>query len=301
MRKLAIEECRQLKFKISQCPRAETIAKAIEINRSLNDFKACEKIARRWGRRFKESWILQFSIAKYLFQRSLVENDPRISQRCLAQLELAASLKPTNYKTLLYLATLLHQLGKTAPALAAAQKLLAAYPNDPRATALIGYISQAGRGTAGAAVEPSRRADRAADSGDLVEPIFEELKANPAVLAILFQRFSAPTHESAETEEGLAATVERRPSDDRVHFTQGEALHFERGREAFGDLIHSLQLSSHRMGIGKLRGCTLEGGSWNIFFGAYDGGQYLLCTEKSFKEERFLQIQERLCGVSAPA
>lgn len=276
MRRLALEECRDLERRVSAHPRAETVAKIVEIRRSLNDFRSCEKLVKRWKTHFLKSWVLQFAIAKYLFQRSLIEKDPRLATRCLSQLEHACSLRPDNYKTLLYLATLLHQLGKKSQALAAATKILELYPDDPRATALVGYIRNT-PGEPGSKGGPASVAPPTADIEEIERRVFEELVGTDHLRAAI-----------------MYPAVEIEGAEPAVHFAESEGALAERGVDALADLAHSLTVSSQRMGIGELSSCSMEGESWNLYFHRYSNGQLVLYTDTTFKEEDFARVREKL-------
>lgn len=269
MKKLAIEECRELQASIARAPRPESIAKVIEIRRSLNDFKACEKMCRKWSAQFSESWVLQFAIAKYLFGRSMVEKDPELSRRCLEQLEKAAVLNPDNYKTLLYLATLQHQLGKKSSARTTVQHLLELFPEDARARSLLAYIDGPARG-------PGAGGGRG--EGEVITPaaILEELQALPSVHAVLLNR--------VEDDAYVA---------DEVFFRPSEIFEWEEGEEALRSLLHSMESSSQRMGIGQLEGCKLLGDSWSIHYQTFEGGSLLYCADQDLKEEKIREWKQK--------
>ncbi len=278
MKFLALEECRELDTRMNRSPRPETAAKIIEIRRSLNDFRACEKIARRWGKRFPDSWILLFAVAKYLFQRSLVEQDPKISTRCLNYLEQAAALAPENYKTLLYLATLLHQLGKKSQALHVAEKLTTLFPKDQRARSLSACIRRA-RGESEALAKESK-----SDVDDSRESLLATLKDSPSVHGVHVQVPRAP---DAEGEPRQAS-----------HFRESDVFQFDRGEEILGNLIHSLKTASQRIGIGDLESAVVVGASWNMYYLDAGDEESLFCTTKEFKEDQFAQLAARFAPIN---
>ncbi len=275
MKKLAIEECRELQAKLATAPRPESVAKIIEIRRSLNDFKNCEKMCKKWSGQFNESWVLQFAIAKYLFQRSMIEKDPKISERCLNQLEVATRLNPDNYKTLLYLATLQQQLGKKSKALKTAERLVELYPEDARARSLYDYIGG-----------PNRRVSKASANSSPVETadpqeIFSEIRSLPSVQAALLN----------DEQDGTYQTVDS-------HFKATEEFNWEKGEEVLMNLLHSMETSSQRMGIGQLEGFELKSDAWGIHFQGYEGGCYMFCADKNLKKEKITEWKEKVSSNS---
>lgn len=271
LRELSLEECRNLMARLASEPRPETVAKIVEIQRSLGEFRTCEKLARRWRARFPESWVLQFAIGKYLFQRSLIEKDKRISRRCLEQLEHAARLNPNNYKTLLYLATLLYQVGAMPRALETVERLLRHHPHDPKARALWDWISRA----------PDERA-----AGE------ETPDAEGADAAGLPAEFC-----SRDDVHGVVVQ-EHRGDREMISSRYSETAPFEftAGDEIFSNLAHALRVSSNRMGLGDLKTCVLEGGGWKILFRNHGYRSLLVCADAEFRHEDF----EKLAAEVAP-
>ncbi len=264
LKEMSREECRQLTRMLSRRASPKLIAKVIEIQRSLGDFAACDKLARRWQSKFEDSWVLQFAIGKYLFQRSLVEKDPELSRCCLEQLQRAAALNEESYKTMLYLGTLLYQLGSIPEAREAVETLLRHHPSDPKARALLECISHASEVvTDGEAPEVSAAANVA----------LGKLRLDPAVQAVL-------VHMS----KGEAAELEH------SYFANNATFDLSDADEALAELIHSMKVSSNRMGIGELKTCKLEGETWQMFFRNHPYRTLFLCTSDDFPDEDFERI-----------
>jgi tetratricopeptide (TPR) repeat protein len=270
LKEMSKHECRELTRKLSRHPAPEIAAKVIEISRSLGDFAGCDRLARRWTSRFPESWILQFSVGKYLFQRSLVDKDPRLSSRCLEQLELAARLNPKSYKTLLYLATLLYQVGSIPRALDCVEALLKHHPKDPKAQALWECIRTA----------PTRTGAQDAAGASLADlELLRDLEASEAVYGYLVYERRG---------KGIGVVASRLADDSDFDFRDADST--------FSDLIHSFQLASNRMGVGELKTFILEGGSWKVYYRNHPYRSLLVCCARQFGEAEF----EKVASTVAP-
>ncbi|MBI4584263.1 MAG: tetratricopeptide repeat protein [Planctomycetes bacterium] len=275
--KLGALECRALAKQIAAHPRPETIAKAVEIWRSCENYRQCERLRHKWRDRFPDSWILQFAIGKYLFHRSLdkkiKDQSSEIKVQCLEQLKRAAALNPDNYKSLLYLATILSGTGSVSDALKTLDRLLKLYPGDQRAVALRERIQRSQRGRQappGPFAAEAFKAPREAKAGqEGSDDIFNDLRESPSI---------------------FAAVIEEGPKDNlqaQCYFAENSCFNFEQGEAAFRDLMHALRAASKRMGLGELKTCILEGGSWRIFLGNHPVKSLLICTDKNFQETRF--------------
>lgn len=273
LKKRALSDYKALQKRIARNPRPESIAKVIEIRRSLGDFGQCEKLSNRWADEFPRSWVLQFAIGKYLFQRSLIDKDATNAARCLEQLELTAALKPGDYKTLLYLATLHYQLGSLAPAVEALEKLLRLLPSEPHAVALLRHMKQAfpEEEVSSRIEEPSEEAE-----SELAEAVSERIKSFDSIQAALVVQGDSETPEAEfdYSSPTLPQSV--------------EAAEHLRG------LIHSLQVSSARMGIGNLLNCVLDGENWTIYFCQFGRVTLLIYSTKEFTESDFIGLMKML-------
>jgi tetratricopeptide (TPR) repeat protein len=273
LKKKAHADCKVLQKRISRNPRPEAIAKVIEIRRSLGDFTRCEKLSVRWGDEFPRSWVLQFSIGKYLFQKSLIDKDASNSSRCLEQLELAAALKPGDYKTLLYLATLNYQLGALTPAVEALEKLLRLFPSEPHAVALLRHMREAFPDEViSSSVDESTDEKRS----EIAEAVFDRVTNFDSVRAAL--------------------VVQGEPDDPDVEldYTSPKLPQNTDASDNLRGLIHSLQVSSARMGIGNLLNCVLDGEKWNIYFCRIGRVTLLIYSTKQFTEGDFIGVMKML-------
>ena len=273
LKKKALTDCKVLQKRISRNPRPESIAKVIEIRRSLGDFSRCHKLSNSWGDEFPRSWVLQFAIGKYLFQRSLIEKDASTSTRCLEQLELAAALKPGDYKTLLYLATLHYQLGSLAPAVEALEKLLRLFPSEPHAVALLRHMRQA---FPEEAVSSRIEESSAETRSELAEAVFEKIQSFDSIQA------------------ALVVQGDSEDPDVELDFTSPSLPSGAQAAERLRDLIHTLQVSSARMGIGNLLNCVLDGKNWNIYFCRIGSVTLLIYSTKRFTESDFIGLMKML-------
>ncbi len=283
-RKLGASECRALVRQIAANPRPEIIAKAIEIWRSCEDYRQCERLKRKWRDCFPKSWVLQFAIGKYLFHRSvdkkIKDQSSEIKIQCLEQMKRAVALNPSNYKSLLYLATILSGTGSASEALKTLDHLLKLYPGDQRAVALRERIQRSQRGRQAPpapftadAFKASREAHAGQEGSD---DIFNDLRESPSI---------------------FAAVIEEGPRDNpqaRCYFAENSCFNFEQGEPAFRDLMHALRSASKRMGIGELKTCILEGGSWRVFLGNHPVKSLLICTDKNFQETGFEMAIRRI-------
>lgn len=272
-------EYKQLKKRISRSPQPEIIAKAIEIQRSLGNSSRCEKLISRWANEFPNSWVLQFAVGKYLFQRSVIEKDPETSTECLKHLELAATLKPGDHKTLLYVATLHYQLRSLPEAVAATEKLLRRFPGDRHAVALLHQLRREfSKSTTETSVDPGNDPQHTQIALDA----FEKTKEIDSVQASLFLQI---------TEGGEKEYLHTAPELQDVTETS----------DLLRGLRHSLEISSTRMGIGDLTTCILDGETWNIFYCRIAGVTLLIYTTKAFQEGDFITLMKRLKPEKATA
>ena len=269
LKQLSRFECEGITKKLARAPRSDLVAKAIEIRRSLGEFSACEKLARRWKDKFPRSWILQFAIAKYLFHRTMTDKNPALTRRCLEQLQITTSLDPSKYKSALYLSTLLYQTGNITQALESVEELLSYHPQDATARSLWECIQNA--------TESRKAAEHASDDAAVIDTL-QRLERVKDVYAVLLQK---------GTGSGSNLVHSYFAGHGTMNFT-------ESGVSALGDLIHSVRLSTGRMGIGEIKNCTFEGQSWKLFFRDHPCQSLLLCTSKKFSEEQFENVGNKV-------
>jgi tetratricopeptide (TPR) repeat protein len=262
-------EVAALEQAVATAPRVEDMVRLIELHRSLKNFDRCLTVIREAERRFRDSWPVKLAAGKALYHRFLNKRSPEDGAKAVEFLRQAIHLKPDCTRAFLYLAALLAERGRPADALRVADALLKLTPGDERARRLrtrLAGMRPAGEPPAGGA----KKAGTGAGKGDLTQSLaglLERLRENPAVFGALL--FGA--------EGNLIGS----------HAVPNEHFAVEGHEAAVAVLAKAARTAADRIGIGRLRTCSIEGDPWRIYFGEVGGGTLAVLANRSLDAAGF--------------